>query len=74
MMADVEAAANILTTCQFRFHPSCMNPYHAKKFQKPAKKPQTRPYLPAVIEAQWYTPPEDGIADASSARDAAIKQ
>ena len=74
MMADVEAAANILTYCQLRFHLSYVNPHHAKKFQKPAKKPQTRPYWPAVIEAQWYTPPEEGIADASSARDAAIKK
>lgn len=27
----------------------------ARAFHQPAKKPHGRPYLPAVIEAQWYT-------------------
>lgn len=36
-IADIEAAPRI----------------QARQFQKPAKKPQTRPYFPAVTEAQW---------------------
>jgi hypothetical protein len=48
---------------------------HASQFQYPAKKPTTRPYFfPGVTEAQWYTPPAEGMAEASSAIDAAIIQ
>ncbi len=47
----------------------------ASQFQYPAKKPTTRPYFfPGVTEAQWYTPPADGMAEASSAIDAATVQ
>jgi hypothetical protein len=39
----------------------------------PAKKPRALPYLaPAVTLAQWYTPEEDGMAEAISAMHAAI--
>jgi len=38
-MDDIEAAPKI----------------QAKKFHQPANQPQTRPYRPAVTEAQWYT-------------------
>ena len=62
----------------------------ARKFHHPAKKPHTLPYGPAVTEAQLYTnhmlelwdlvtavytpPPDEGIAEASSAIEAAISQ
>jgi hypothetical protein len=39
----------------------------------PAKKPRALPYLaPAVTLAQWYTPEEEGMAEAISAMHAAI--
>lgn len=41
---------------------------------QPAKYPTTLPCLPAVMDAQWYTPALDGIADAISAMHAAIIQ
>lgn len=48
---------------------------HAKKFHHPAKKPTTLEYLDGVvIDAQWYTPLDDGTALASSAMQAAIIQ
>lgn len=46
----------------------------AKQFHQPAKNPHTRPYLPAVMEAQWYTPLAEGMPDASSASEAATSQ
>jgi len=47
----------------------------AKVFHHPAYQPHMRPYFgPAVMDAQWYTPAEDGIAEASSARQAEISQ
>lgn len=47
----------------------------AKTFHQPAKNPTARPYFfPGVTEAHRYGPAEEGIADASSASDAAIMQ
>ena len=48
---------------------------HASKFHQPAKKPTIRPHLgPGVTLAQAYTPAEDGMAEASSAMEAATIQ
>lgn len=42
-------------------------------YYHPAKYPRTRPYvLPPVMQAQWYTPADEGIAEAISAMHAAI--
>ncbi len=39
---------------------------HPKKFREPVKNPNTRPCLgPAVRDAQWYTPPDEGMEDAN---------
>jgi hypothetical protein len=45
-----------------------------KKLSQPQKKPIILPHFaPGVIEAQWYTPPDEGTELASSAIEAPTK-